>query len=385
MYFNANLTVTINGQTATSIVSVKTSNDASKVGASAEVIVPLNSYFQYSDPNTKFVYLTAIRYDSFPQGVPINITASYDGFNVITIFSGFVYDSVLSMPLTIKCYDYVYFFNLGIFGDKQVAVKNKAGTKIKNSGTGVNYPSVMFQDLLQQLVAFTNTQIDLQNVALGLNTAHCELILPTVNFELVNLTFIHMSCAAILEYFKKNLGFNITFFANKLYVNLASNTVGSINLNTGINVIKSDLQTNLAAFQQIRLKAWYVTVSGKRSYVEVGATDGIQVENHFYNIPDNSNQAFYLQLANEALLQAEQHHYHGSLELLLYPQCDLFYIVYYTDLRYPAKSGKYTIIGQSFDISEKGFHCNLKLAFLDTALYKYLTGQPVQSAGNTTS
>lgn len=385
MYFSGNLTVIINGQTVSTIVSVKTSNDAAKVGASAEVVIPLNAYAQYSDPNTKQVFLTAIRSDSYPQGSPITITASYDGLPTVNIFSGYVYDSVLGMPLTIKCYDYVYFFNLGIFGDKQVAVTNKTGTKIKNSGTGVNYPSVMFQTVLQQLITFTNTQIDLQNTKLGLNSAHCELILPTINFELVNLTFIHMSCAAILEYFKKNLGFNITFFANKLYVNLASNTVGSITLNTGINVIKSDLQTNLAAFQQIRLKAWYVTVSGKRSYVEVGATDGIQVENHFYNIPDNSNQAFYLQLANQALLQAEQHHYHGSLELLLYPQCDLFYIVYYTDLRYPAKSGKYTIIGQSFDISEKGYHCNLKLAFLDTALYKYLTGQPVLSAGNTTT
>jgi len=377
MYFNAILSITINGNVLTTVVSVKTTQDASKVGARADVVVPLNSYIQYSDPNTLTTYLTEIRSDMFPQGTGINITANYDGYAPINIFTGYIYDFVLGMPLTIKCLD--YFFNLGIFGDDQVSTTNKAGTKITNSGTGKNYKSVQFKDLIQQLITFTNTQIDLQNAKLGTNSAHCVLILPSIDFELVNLTFINMSCAAILEYFKKNLGLNITFYGNQLYVNIASNTTGSITLNTGRNVLKSELQTNLATFQQIRLKCWFVAPNGTRSWIEVGSTDGIQEEIYFYNVTNSGNT--YNILSNAALLQSKQHHFHGELELLLYPDCAMFWIVNYTDLRYQEKSGQYYITGIYFELSDKGFHRKIKLAWLNLPEYTYLQGQTIQTSG----
>lgn len=375
MYFDTNLTVTINGQNVSTIVSVKTSNDAAKVGASCDLVAPLNSYISYSDPNTLKVFLTAIRSDTFPQGSSVSIIANYVGYAPITVFKGFVYDAVLGMPLTIKCLDYIYWFNLGIFGDKQVQTTNKSGSKIKNSGTGVNYKSVQFKDLLQQLIDFTNKQI----TASGTNTPLVTLILPTIDFTLVNLTFINMSPASILNYFKKNLGLNITFYSNQLYVNIASNTVGNITLNTGRNVLKSDLQTNLATFQKIRLKCWFQSPNGTRSWIEVGDSTGIQSEQYFYNVTNAGN--LYTILANAALLRAQQHHYRGELLLLLYPDCDLFWIVNYTDLRYPEKNGQYYITGVYFEINEKGFRRKLKIAWLNLPSYTYLTGQTVQSSG----
>jgi hypothetical protein len=379
MYFDTQLSVVINGQLLTTVVEVKTSNDAQNIGARADIIVPLNSYISYSDPNTTKVYLTAIRTDTFPQGSPITITANYVGYPPIQIFQGYVFDFILGMPLTIKCLDYIYFFNLGIFGDKQVHTTNKAGTKIKNSGTGVNYKSVQFTDLLQQLVAFANTQIDLQNAKFGTSSPHAELVLPTLDMTLVNLTFINMSPASILEYFKKNLGLNISFIGNQLYVNIASNTIGAINLDTGRNVIKSSLQTNLASFQKIRLKCWFEATNGTRNYVEVGDSSGIQQECWFYNVNNVGNT--YDILSNAALLQAKQHRYHGKLELLLYPQCDLFYIVNYLDRRYPEKNGQYYIIGVFFELSERGFHREIQVAWLNVPEYSFLKGQTIKSSG----
>lgn len=379
MYFDTNLVVTINGLNVSTIVSVKTSNDAAKVGASADVVVPLNSYIQYSDPNTLKVFLTAIRSDTFPQGSSVSIIANYVGYAPITVFKGFVYDAVLGMPLTIKCLDYIYWFNLGIFGDKQVQTTNKSGTKIKNSGTGVNYKSVQFKDLLQQLIDFTNKQI----TASGTNTPLVTLILPTIDFTLTDLTFINMSCASILDYFKKNLGLNMTFTGNQLYVNIASNTVGRVTLNTGRNVLKSDLQTNLSTFQKIRLKCWFTALNGTRSWIEVGDSSGVQHENYFYNVNNVGN--IYNILANAALLKAQQHYFRGELTLLLYPDLDLFWIVDYTDLRYKEKDGQYYITGVYFELNEKGFRRRIKIAWLETPTYTYLQGQKIETSGTVQS
>lgn len=358
MYFDAQLSVTINGQLLTTVVGVKTSNDAAKVGSSCDVIIPLNSYIQYTNPNDLTVYLTAIRTDTFPQGSPIIITASYTGMPPIEVFNGYIYDFVLGMPLTIKCLDYIYFFNLGVFGDKRVSTTNKAGTKITDTGTGVHYKSIQFKDLLQQLINFVNqTIVDSTTVVQAVT-----LMLPIFDMTLENLTFISMSPAAILEWFKTELGLNITFYGNQLYVNLASTTTGSITLNTGRNIINSSLQKAVNAFQRIRMKCWFIRQDGTRDSLEVGDQNGIQEEHFFYKVVRSSNN--YETLASAALLKAQQHHYRGDLELLLYPECDLFWQVQYTDLRYKERNGIYVILGVYFELNEKGFHRKIKLAWL---------------------
>lgn len=372
MYFDANLSVTINGNPLKTVVSCKISNDAQKVGSSCDLIVPLNSYIEYSDPSTLTTYLTAIRTDTFSSGDTIVVTASYVDYPVLEVFRGYVYDFILGMPVTIKCLDYIYFFNLGVFGDDRVGITNKAGTRVKKSGLGVHYSSIQFKDLLQELIDFVNETIDEQNTGNPLTDApHCSLMLPTFDMTLVNLTFIAMSPAAILEWFKKELGFNITFYGSQLYVNLASNTTGQITLNTGRNVLDSKLQTTIkikngkhanSAFQRVRLKCWFVTNSGTRDSLEVGDPNGISEEKFFYNVVRSASN--YETLANAALLKCQQHLYHGDLEILLYPVVDLFYVVDYTDLRYSEKNGVYTVIGMTIELGEKGFHKRLKLAWL---------------------
>lgn len=359
MYYKANLSVNINGLPLTTVVAVKTSNDSQNIGSDCDIVVPLNSYIQYSNPDDLTTYLTSIRSDTFPQGTPVTITASYDGLPDIQVFSGFIYDFVLGTPMTIKCMDYIYFFNLGVFGDQRVQTTNKAHTKVTNSGIGVNYKSVKFQDVLQQLIDFVN--ITISSSTSGAQPV--SLILPIFDMQLVNLTFVSMSPAAILEWFKKELGLNISLFGNKLFVNLASTTTGSVKLNTGINVIESKLQKALTTFQRIRMKCWFIREDGTRDSVEVGDQNGNQEEHFFYKVTRNGDN--YETMANAALLKAKQHHYNGEIELLLYPDCDLFWRVDYTDLRYPEKNGIYVIIGVYFFLNEKGFHRRLKLAILN--------------------
>lgn len=371
MYFDAQLSVTINGLPITTIVSVKISNDAQKVGSNCDVVLPLNAYIAYKNPNTLEEYLTAIRTDTFSSGDPVVITASYVNYPSIEVFSGYVYDFVLGLPLTIKCLDYVYFFNLGVFGDDRVGITNKSGTKIKKSGLGVHYKSVQFKDLLQQLIDFVNDTID-DSLS---GAKHCELMLPTFDMTLENLTFIAMSPAAILEWFKKELGFNISFIGNKLYVNLASNTTGQLTLNTTRNVIESKLQTTLkihgiksksgtanSAFERIKMTCWFIREDGTRDSLQIGDPSGIQLEHFFYKVKRDATN--YETLANAALLKARQHSYHGELVTLLYPFVDLFYVIDYFDARYPSKNGSYVVIAVETELSSAGFHRKLKVAWL---------------------
>lgn len=396
MYFDAKLSVTIDGKNLTTVVGVKTSNDAAKVGSSCDLIVPLNAYIEYSNPNDLTTYISSIRADAFAQGSSVEIIASYitDGgvqMTPITIFKGFVFDFVLGTPTTIKCLDYIYFFNLGIFGDKRVSTTNKSGKKITNAGQGVHYKSVTFVTVLEQLVSFVNETIAQSDT----NAQLVHLMLPVFDMTLENLTFITMSPAAILEWFKTELGFNITFYGNQLYVNLASKTNGKIKIDTGVNCLDSKLQTTLqrsqknagksatvtairSAFQRIRLKCWFIREDGTRDSFEVGDQNGIQEEHFFYKVKRQGDN--YETLANAALLKAQQHHYRGELELLLYPDCDLFFEVNYTDVRYPEKNGTYVILAVFFELNEKGFHRKIKLAWLDDGQFVNSQGQLVASS-----
>jgi len=210
---------------------------------------------------------------------------------------------------------------------------------------------------------------------------------------LVNLTFISMSPAAILEWLKKELGFNMSFFGNQLYVNLASQTNGQINITTDRNCIGSKLQTTFqgsitidnrttstmyqSAFQKIRLRCWFINNNGTRFFFDIGDSNGVQQEHFFYKVQPNGN--LYETLANAALLKAQQHHYRGELELLLYPDCDLFFEVNYTDKRYPERNAVYVILGRYIEIGERGFHQKLKLAWLGSISYTNSSGQTVNS------
>jgi hypothetical protein len=388
MYFETNLTVTIGGWQVLTVVSVKTSKDGQKIGGYCDLVVPINCNIRYQNPVQNSVgntqgqlqsgYLTVIANDAFTQGMSVEITANYisegQPMPSVKIFSGFIYDFVWGHPLTIKCMDYVYFYNIGIFGNNRLNIKSKKGI-IKSTGQGVSYSSIKLTTLLNQLIDFVNHSI--VNSTTTLENPNNSRSLPStsapptpvalypmeqLDLDLVNLTFISMSPAAILEWFKKNLGLNISIIDNYLYVNLASNTLNTIYLNTGVNVIQSKLMKELTTFQRIRLKCWFINENGTRGSIEVGDESGIQEENFFYKVPQNAE--VYQKLANAALQKALTHKFNGEVETLLYPYCDLYWNVNYYDLAYPERSDIYVVIGVYNEISTSGFHRRLKLGYL---------------------
>ena len=359
MYFNAHIQVTIAGKLVNTVVAVKTDNESQHIGSFCDLVVPLNCRIQYKNPDNNLVYLTDVATNLFKSGDAVTINAWFDGFPVINVFTGYLYDFIEGTPLTIKCLDYIYWFNLGIFGNKRVLIK--AATKKKNAVTSVgsSYKSISLKNLLQNLVDFVNDTIDDNSDSVE----HVALYLPVFDMQLVNITFALMSPAAILEYLKKELGLNISLQNNLLYVNIASNTLSVVKHATDRNVIrKPRLQRKEASFQKLKVKAWFINQNGTKDSIEVGDTvNGTLREVFFYKVADKST---YLQLANEALLKYSQHKFNGEIETLLYPDCNLFWKSEYTDIRYPSRTGEYVITGMNFDISEKGYTRKIKMAFL---------------------
>src|ERR1044071_5329 len=127
MFFNCKISVIIADKELKTVVSVNTKDDSAHIGAECEIVVPLNCRIQYI--NGRRDYLTEYAKNLFSVGDHIVIKASYDGFDQVEVFSGFIFDFIEGTPLTIKCLDYLYFLNKGIFGNQRLLLKkNKKST-----------------------------------------------------------------------------------------------------------------------------------------------------------------------------------------------------------------------------------------------------------------
>lgn len=356
MFFNAHTKVVIGNKELKTIVNISIKHDAEKIGASCDLVVPLNSRIQYVDGAHDF--LTAQSLVLFKVGDPITITAWYDGYPVQTVFEGFIYDFVEGQPMTIKCLDYVYFFNLGIFGSKRVLVKKNKKSKKAFASVGTSYKEITLKNLMQHIVDFVNDTIDDK----ADNTDHVALILPIPDLTLVNITFAMMSPAAILEWFKKELGLNINLLRNNLYVNIASNTTETVVYKTDRNVLSADLQKPEATFQSFKVKAWFVREDGTKDSYEVGDSNGQLKEVFFYKV--KRDNTLYQKLATEALNKAKQMRFSGAITTLLYPEAKLYMKADYSEIRYPSRNANYVIVGNDLDINDKGYRRKLKFAYL---------------------
>lgn len=400
MYLNCKIQVFINDLTKpiNSIVSVDMHNDGNHIGASCEIVMPLSARIEHDDSENHFI-INPVRY-SYNTGDHVIVNAKYEGMESygnadgwVRIFEGFLYDFYEGTPLKIKCLDYIYWFNIGIYGSAYVWTKKTTSTgKTKKGsikgGEGKQFASIEFADLLQDLVDWTNTYIDGYNEENGTNFPDVTLIRPEFSFVLENITFTNMSPAAVLEWLKRELGFNISLTGTQLYANIASYTLNQVKLDSGINVLESNLQsTNLtkrrtkktrganSVFLRIKLKVYFEKEDGTKDSMEIGDPNGVLRECFFYKVkkgnmveyPTGSGSMVpenYLKFANEARNACYLKSYKGDVTTLLYPIIGLFDKVTYTDRRYTEQNGDYVATAINITLDDKGFHQKSHLSFL---------------------
>ena len=326
MYFNGKISVTINDSIELkTIVSISATNDSKHVGADCSVVVPLNCRMEYK--NGRHDYLTQQANTAFKSGDRITIKAWYEGFQKITVFDGYIVDFITGNPTTIKCMDYIYLLD--------------------QSTLDLSYTSIKLKDLLTIILKGTEITLN-ENI---------------LDMTLENITFRLMSPAAILEWIKKELGINISLTGTELYCNLASNVLSMVKYSTERNVLTSGLQRPDAVFTQYKVKAWFIREDGTKDSVDIGPEDGQLREVFYYKVTPRTSEN-YTNLAKEALLKFKQNSYSGSIETLLYPDCDLFWKAEYKDIRYPEKNGNYVVTGDNINIDNNGYRRTLKLAYL---------------------
>ena len=396
MYLSGHIRVTVNDQPVNYVSAVDMQNDAFHIGSSCDVIMPLNARLAFNNsPGTLSPGLP--NYYTFNTGDHIKIWAKYDGYEShgdegqwVRVFDGFIYDFFETTPLKIHCLDYIYWFNIGIYGANYVSTRKltKTGKTKKGSvrgGIGKSWPSIEFTDLCQDIVNYVNGYIQYYNAENDTSIPYLTFINPGFSFELVKISFINMSPAAVLEWLKRELGFCITLMGTQLYANVASNTQNAVKLDTTMNVIESNLQsTNLqhrdtkkctganSVFLRIKLKAYFEKEDGTKDSIEIGDPNGKLFEVYFYkvakgalvNYEGNLVPENYVKYANEALNACYLKRYQGEVETYLYPIVGLFDKVTYADLRYPERAGDYVCTAKQIKIDDHGYHQRLKLSFL---------------------
>lgn len=326
MFFATDLIVSINNQVLETVHSVKTKFDSKHIGSTCDIVCPLNSQIDYADGIHDFLPNQVL--NKFKVGDKVNIKATYTNISepYVTVFNGTIFEFKEGMPITIKCIDYI---------------------KLLGNVKDYRWKSITLQTLVMTILQGT-----------GITP-----ILPIPSMEFTNLTFRQCSPWQILTYIKKNIGLNISLQGDRLYVNVASNTLNKVIYRTDRNLHNNDgLQQPDTVWQGYKVKAWFLQPNGVRDSLEVGEGDGHLTEVYFYNI--SGGLPAYQKLAAEALVKVKQRKFSGKVRGYLYPDCRLFDQVQYTDLRYPDRNGNYVVTELSHDISDKGFHREMTWAFL---------------------
>jgi hypothetical protein len=389
MYLNAHIRVYINGQLIKNISSISIKNDSQHLGSNCEIIMPLNTRILYAaqkkdsagNPTGTVEMLAQPPSNIFNTGDTISVRAKYDGYEnayihfvdsfnkapdwidkdgYLILFEGYLYDFYQGSPLKLKCLDAIYLANQGTF------------TK--------SYPVVPLKQLLTDIV--TGTELSIMELKPKyLNSENIEDDNSLFDLTLENITFKDMSPSACLEWLRKEIGINISLQGKKVYYNIASNTLDTVKLSTAVNVLKSNLETtNLtkgskaagSTFQKYKVKAWFLQKDGTKDSIEVGDSDGQLREVFFYKILRKATNdltiANYTALAKQALTKVRQSRFNGTIDTLLYPYCDIFWRVIYTDISYPARNGQYVVTSKEYKINESGYRQTLKLAYLGDEL-----------------
>ena len=420
IYVNAHLQVFINGvpfhddegdNPLLNVISAETHNDGNHIGSYAEIIMPQTARIAYisnpdqiptqTNPNPNVIYDQAnnnyviqnVR-TYFNTGDSIVIKAKYEGYEndpgadstgYLPIFTGFLYDFYETTPLKVKCLDYIYWFNIGIYGQKITTIPpGNLPAPTTGEGNGVSFPSISFKNILTDLIKSVNYTIANWNNDNGTKYDLVTLQEPIFDMDLVNISFTQMSPAAVLEWFKKEIGLNISLMGTSIYVNIASNTLKTVILNTQVNVIASNLQTtnlqktkkhkgSASVFLRIKLKCYFIKNNGTKDSFEIGDDGGQLRECFFYNVTPGANTNYngqsvpsnYLTMAQNAIQKYYHDRYTGEVEMLLYPYCDLFWKVQYFDYRFPERNSDYVITMIKRSFNDNGFRTHIKLAFLD--------------------
>jgi hypothetical protein len=332
MYLNGHILVEIEGKQLETCTEIEISNDAAQLGSDCTITVPLTVRIKNEDQ-----YLIDNVRNLFTKGNFIQIWAWYTEYETTPgrqlVFEGFIWDFLEGTPMKIRCVDYAY--------------------SLRNENINLSYPkgskpqlSKVIKDIL------SGTDITLK--------------LPYADADTQGFTFPNMSRAAAIEQVREQCKWLVfTLIGEELYMNIASNTLNEVKLQSDINVIDFKAQKPDAAFQDYKVQVSMKKANGTKEIVEVtnaNGADGRLREMKLFNIPVTAKGAEIY--GKQALEKLQLGHYKGKMECYLYPEISLFDAIKYTDIRYPERSATYSVQSTVLTLNKDGFHRELTLGYL---------------------
>jgi hypothetical protein len=344
-------------------------HDSNQLGATCDIQLPLLVRIQYKDG--KYDKLTQVKVtEAFAVGDLVEIYSYYEGYNNVNVFTGFIRDFTQGQPLTVKCMDYQYFWNFGIFGEQnRVLIKKNKKSKRTFTSWGAQYAKITLKDLVSNLVDFVNDTID----SISTNADNITLILPMPDITLYNITFALMTPAAILHWLREKLGLCITMIGSGLFVNVAQFSNQTFVLKSGNpldfvndmgNITKCNIQKSYAAFSRFKVVIYYLLDNGQKSKLEIGQPNGETKEFFYYNLKYDPIK--FKALAQDCYNKCKQNVFTGDVTLTLYPWVNLYDKVNYSrDYRFSERQANFIVVGKNFSATpNNGYRQVLKLAFL---------------------
>jgi hypothetical protein len=370
MHFIGHTKLYINGIQVYDVVSFDYEHDNSHIGAMIDIKLPL--LVRIANTNSKYSTIPQVKVtEAFKVSDPVKVVCSYEGYNDVTVFDGFIRDFGQGQPMTLKCMDYQYWWHFGIFGEKnRILVKKNKNSKRTFTAWGCFWKQTTLLTVLNQLVDYVNDTIDSTATSAENITLLTELV-PDIN--LYNLTFANMSPAAILQWLKEKLGLCITMIGTKLFCNVANTKYNTFVfksgnpsdfINDGGNILKCNIQKSYAAFSRFRVVVNYLTNDGRKQVLKFGDLNGETHEFFYYNIPYDANK--FEQIGIDCLNKCKQNVFTGDFQLMLYPWVSVYDEVQYKrDFRFPERQANYVVIGKKFTATASGgYRQSLKVAFL---------------------
>jgi hypothetical protein len=370
MHFIGHTRLYINDIQIYDVVSLDYEHDNGHIGGEISIKLPL--LVRIENKNSKYATIPQVKVtEAFKVSDSVKIICSYEGYDDITVFDGFIRDFGQGQPMTIKCMDYQYWWHFGIFGEKnRILVKKNKNSKRTFTAWGNFYKQTTLLNVLNQLVDYVNDTID----ATATSAENITLISEKVpDITLVNLTFANMSPAAILQWLKEKLGLCITMIGTQLFCSVA-NTVsktyilksGNPNdfINDGGNILKCNIQKSYAAFSRFRVEVNYLLDDGRKQVLKFGDLNGETHQFFYYNLKYDA--AKFEQIGIDCLNKCKQNVFTGDFHLMLYPFISVYDEVQYTrDFRFPERQANYVVTGKKFTATTTGgYRQILKVAFL---------------------